>query len=53
MLAFVTHPKPKIRRAAQHAVVAVLKGSIVVTGDTGEGDEEEEEEEQMDDGKDR
>ena len=33
VLTFVCHGKPKIRKAAQHAVCAILKGSLVVTVD--------------------
>ena len=33
LLGYVSHPKPKIRKAAQHAVCAVLKGSYVMTVD--------------------
>ena len=33
LLAYIVHPKPKIRKAAQHAVCAILKGSYMLTVD--------------------
>ena len=33
LLGYVSHPKPKIRKAAQHAVCAILKGSYMMTVD--------------------
>jgi hypothetical protein len=33
LLTYITHPKPKIRKAAQHAVCAILKGSFMMTAD--------------------
>ena len=33
LLGFVSHPRPKIRKAAQHAVCAILKGSYMMTLD--------------------
>ena len=33
LLGYVAHPKPKIRKAAQHAVCAILKGSHMMTAD--------------------
>eukprot|EP00095_Tigriopus_kingsejongensis_P002902 maker-scaffold336_size202805-snap-gene-0.23 protein:Tk02902 transcript:maker-scaffold336_size202805-snap-gene-0.23-mRNA-1 annotation:"rrp12-like protein" len=32
--AFVTHPKPKIRKAGQRAVVSIIRGSLCQTGET-------------------
>ncbi|XP_053976899.1 RRP12-like protein [Hylaeus volcanicus] len=33
LLSFITHSKPKVRKAAQHGVCAILKGSEIMKGD--------------------
>uniref|UniRef100_A0A182ISQ2 Uncharacterized protein n=1 Tax=Anopheles atroparvus TaxID=41427 RepID=A0A182ISQ2_ANOAO len=43
ILAFTTHTKPKLRKAAQHAVVAVIHGSCFMLPPKGEGEEHGEE----------
>nr|XP_019560986.2 RRP12-like protein [Aedes albopictus] len=50
LLAFVIHTKPKVRKAAQHAVVAIIHGSCFMLPPKIENKEGEENDQKMEDG---